>query len=153
MLKYYNELVYFVHKMVGDKQYATDIIQEAYTKALETSRTTLIENERAYLYKVAKNIVIDQSRKKKETIPYEEEEYTIPAQDQPEEIFLEKNNQELLLKALNTLPKRSKQAFALHVLEGYTKKEIAKIMGISVNATQKYIVRATQKISEYIEKS
>jgi RNA polymerase sigma-70 factor (ECF subfamily) len=41
----------------------------------------------------------------------------------------------------------------LHVLEGYTKKEIAKIMGISVNATQKYIVRATQKISEYIEKS
>ncbi|MFA7570485.1 MAG: sigma factor [Sulfurimonadaceae bacterium] len=65
MLKYYNELVYFVHKMVGDKQYATDIIQEAYTKALETSRTTLIENERAYLYKVAKNIVIDQSRKKK----------------------------------------------------------------------------------------
>ncbi|MFA7570486.1 MAG: sigma-70 family RNA polymerase sigma factor [Sulfurimonadaceae bacterium] len=77
----------------------------------------------------------------------------MPAQDQPEEIFLEKNNQELLLKALNTLPKRSKQAFALHVLEGCTKKEIAKIMGISVNATQKYIVRATQKISEYIEKS
>ena len=37
MLKYYKELVFFVQKLVGDKELAMDITQETYSKTLEKS--------------------------------------------------------------------------------------------------------------------
>ena len=63
MLKYYNELLYYAQCMVRNKDVACDIIQEAYVKTLEKSKKITIENERAFLYKVTKNIVIDEVRK------------------------------------------------------------------------------------------
>lgn len=54
MLKYYDELIYFALKQVGDKEKAKDIIQETYSKVLEIKEKFKINNERAYLYKIAK---------------------------------------------------------------------------------------------------
>lgn len=153
MVKYYNELVYYIQRMIGDKEQAVDIIQETYTKTLEKSKKTDIKNERAFLYKVARNIVIDDYRKQKNKIflSYEEEDFRIPKEDQPEEIALEKVKEEILLEALDTLPKHLKQAFVLHIFDGYSKKEIAKIMNISLNSSQKYVINASKKLASYIE--
>ena len=49
MLKYYDELIYFALKQVGDKEKAKDIIQETYSKVLEIKEKFKINNERAYL--------------------------------------------------------------------------------------------------------
>lgn len=65
MLKYYDELVYYVQKMTNDKQLALEIIQETYAKTLEKQKDTTIENERAFLYKVARNLTFDYSKKEK----------------------------------------------------------------------------------------
>lgn len=154
MLKYYKELVYFVQKMVGDREQAIEIIQETYVKTIEKSKEITIENERAFLYKVARNIVIDQSRKdkNKEFIEYEEEEYFCSKDEEPDEIVLENVKEELLLEALETLPKHLKQVFVLHVFEGFTKKQIATMMNLNLNSVQKYVITATTKLTEYIEK-
>jgi RNA polymerase sigma-70 factor, ECF subfamily len=154
MLEYYKELVYFAQKMVGNKDQAVEIIQETYVKTIEKSKETTIENERAFLYKVARNIVIDQSRKdkNKEFIEYEEEEYFCSENEQPDEIVLENVKEELLLEALETLPKHLKQVFVLHIFEGFTKKQIATMMNLNLNSVQKYVITATTKLTEYIEK-
>jgi len=153
MLKYYKELVYFVQKMVGDRELAMDITQETYAKTIEKSKDMTIENERAFLYKVARNIVIDQSRKYKNRsfIPYEEEDYCSPHHEQPDEIALENVKEQLLLEALDSLPKHLKQVFVLHVIEGYSKKEIAVMINLHLNSVQKYIISATTKLTEYIQ--
>lgn len=153
MVKYYNELIYYVQKLTNDKEKSTDIIQETYTKTLEKSKNSNIENERAFLYKVARNLVIDQSRKKKkiQKIEFEEHEHSIPKTEQPEDIALNYSRKRELKNIINTLPTRSKQAFVLHVLKGYSRQEIAKIMGISVNAVQKHITRGTKKLQEQID--
>ncbi len=152
MLKYYKELVFFVQKLVGDKELAMDITQETYIKTLEKSKEMFIENERAFLYKVARNIAIDLSRKDKNRvfIAYEEEDYCCQKKEEPQEIALEEYKQELLLKALDTLPKHLKHVFVLHVMEGYSKKEIASMMNLNINSVQKYIINATAKLTEYI---
>ncbi len=153
MLKYYKELVFFVQKLVGDKELAIDITQETYIKTLEKSKESPIQNERAFLYKVARNIAIDLSRKEKNRhfIAYEEEEYCCEKQELPYEMVLENAKQEMLLKALETLPKHLKQVFVLHVIEGYSKKEIAAMMHLNLNSVQKYIINATAKLSDYIQ--
>jgi len=153
MLKYYNELTYYIQRMIGDKEKATDIIQETYTKAIEKSRQIDIKNERAFLYKVARNIAIDECRKsnRREIITYEEGDYSIPKEEQPDEITLENVKEEILIEALNSLPKRLKQVFVLHVFDGYSKKQIAKMLDIKENSAQKYVIHATEKLSEYIQ--
>lgn len=153
MLQYYKEIKYYIQKLVGDKEYAVDLVQETYTKVIASSRNKTIKNERAFLYKVAKNTVIDESRKQKsaQNIIYEEEEHVAPRQEQPEEIVFKDNRAVYLQTIIDTLPSRSKQAFVLHVIQDYSRQEIADIMGISTNAVQKHITRATEKIKEKID--
>lgn len=153
MTKHYKNLLYYIQRMVGDKEEAIDIIQEAYAKALEKARVLEIKNEKAFLYKIARNLVIDQARKNqiREIITYEEEDFSIPKNEQPDEIVLENVKEELLLEALNNLPKHLKQVFILHVFEGLEKKEIAIMMNLNLNTIQKYVINATAKLIEYIQ--
>ena len=150
MTKYYDELVYYVQKMIGDKDKASDIIQETYIKTLEKSKNLEIENTRAFLYRVAKNIVIDKIRKNKKTkhIDYAESVFVSPTNEQPDEIVIANDDYENLIKLVDTLPLRCKEAFVLHNIEGYSRKEIASMMGITVSAVEKLIIRATKKLQE-----
>lgn len=152
MLEYYKEILNYIQRMIGDKESARDVTQEAYIRVLEIDSKTKIDNKRAYLYKIARNIVFDESKKNKNktNVLYEEENHFIPKEEQPEEIINKANEQKLLMEAINTLPARNKQAFVLHVIKGYSRKEIAKIMGISTNAVEKNITRASMKIKEII---
>ncbi|MCT7910234.1 RNA polymerase sigma factor [Arcobacter lacus] len=153
MIQYYQELLYYVQKMVGDKEKAKDIIQESYSRMLDIDKITPIENKRAFLYKLARNIVFDIARKDKHllSIEYYEEAYNIPQEQQPDELLLEENQQEILFEILDTIPAKNAQAFILHVFEGFNRKEIASKMGISVSAVEKHIIRATEKIKEKLE--
>lgn len=148
MIQYYQELVYYVQRMVGDRDKAKDIIQEAYSRLLYVNKNSNIDNERAYLYKTSRNIVIDQSRKEKsssETL-YEEEEHSIPQEEQPQEQVVQSNQYEQMMKIVQSLPPKCQQAFILHVIEGYSRKEISSKMGISIAAVEKNILRASEKI-------
>ena len=152
MLVYYKDIFNFVTKLVGDKETAKDITQEAYAKCIELDSNK--EINRSFLYKVAKNIVIDESRKNKKIsqIEFQEEIYSIPKDEQPDEIVLETNQYENLMKVVETLPNRSKEAFLLHTIDGYSRKEIAFMMGISPNAVEKHIIRATKNLQEKLTK-
>ncbi|AOO66508.1 RNA polymerase sigma factor [Sulfurospirillum halorespirans] len=153
MLKYYKELVYFVQKMVGDRELAMDITQETYAKTIEKSKDVIIENERAFLYKVARNIVIDATRREKNRtfIAYEEEHHCCNAHEQPDAIVFESLKDAMLVEALGALPRHLKHVFVLHVIEGYSKKEIASMLNLNLNSVQKYIISATAKLTEYIQ--
>lgn len=153
MVQYYQELLYYVQKMVGDKEKAKDIIQETYSRMLDIDKVTPIENKRAFLYKLARNIVFDLARREKHSfsIEYFEEEHNIPEYEQPEEILFEESDQELLFEILDTIPPKNAQAFILHVFEGFSRKEIASKMGLSTAAVEKHIIRATEKIKKKLE--
>lgn len=154
MLKYYNELIYFAQKQVGDKEKAKDIIQETYSKVLEIREKFEINNERAYLYKIAKNIVINQAleNQKLQTTIYEENIHLSPISEQPEEILIQEDQEKIFMQIINDLPQRAKEAFILYTIDGYSRKEIAQILGISSNAVEKLIKRATIKVEEELEK-
>lgn len=153
MLEYYKEIVHYVFKLIGDKESAKDITQETYVKVIELNPNK--EINRSFLYKVAKNIVIDESRKNKKisNIEYQEEIFSISKDEQPDEIAIKTNQYENLMKIVDTLPSRSKEAFLLHTIDGYSRKEIASMMGISQNAVEKHIIRATKKLQEKLIKA
>jgi RNA polymerase sigma-70 factor (ECF subfamily) len=154
MLKYYNELLYFAQKLVGNKDAAKDLVQEAYSRVLKKDGQKKIHNERAYLYKITKNLVVDEAIKNQQLAPtmYEENMHFSPKSEQPEEILIQEDQEEVLMRIIEKLPQRASQAFILHTIDGYSRKEIAQIMGVTSNAVEKLIKRASLKIEAELQK-
>ncbi|RXK00665.1 RNA polymerase subunit sigma [Arcobacter sp. CECT 8989] len=155
MLDYYKEVLNYVQRLTGDKEKAKDITQESYTRIIEIEEKNQIKNPRAYLYKMAKNLLIDESRRNKNIfkVDYEEANFTIPKEQQPEELFYKQTQYIELLDLVQNLPKRSKQAFTLHVIQGFTRKEVAHKMNINISTVEKHITNATLKIKNRLEKA
>ena len=153
MLEYYKELLYYIRNKISNKDYAQDIVQETYIKIISIQNEQEVINQRALLYKIAKNIIIDKARKNKDIkeIPYEENEY-ISKTKEPDELAIEQNQQKILMQELKKLPPKRKEAFVLHILEDYSKDEVAKMMNISVQAVEKHISRATIELKEKLRK-
>src|SRR3989344_8270173 len=64
--KYSDDIFRYCYYRVFDRDKAKDVVQDAYCrtwKYVKDGKT--IENMRAFLYRTAKNIIIDDSRKKK----------------------------------------------------------------------------------------
>ncbi|MGE4444783.1 MAG: RNA polymerase sigma factor [Candidatus Altimarinota bacterium] len=146
--------MYFAQKQVGDREKAKDIIQETYIKLLEIKDKYNINNERAYLYKIAKNIVINEvlQNQKMPSTEYEENFHISPTSEQPEEVLMKEDQEKIFMQILEDLSPRVKQAFILYTIDGYSRKEIAKILDITSNAVEKLIKRATIKIEEELAK-
>lgn len=153
MVEHYKELLYYITKKVSNKDYAQDIVQETYTKVISLPKENLINNKRAFLFKVAKNLIIDNARKNSliNEVEYNENDILNKSKE-VEEIVLEENRQEVLMRELNKLPEKRKEAFVLYVLEGYSKEKIASIMGISFSAASKHISRASIELKEKMQR-
>lgn len=153
MIQYYKELLFFIKSRIPNKDYAQDIVQESYMKAIALQNSQEILNKRALLYKIAKNLMIDKARKNfnLQEVLYEEHEY-IAKTVEPEEVLLEQDRQKTLMRALQTLPQKRKEAFVLHVLEGYSRDEVSQMMGISIDAVEKHLSRASIELKEKIKR-
>ena len=154
MLSYYKELFAYIQKLVHDKEYAKDITQETYMRTIEANSNSTIDNKRAFLYRVAKNIIIDQARKSKKNsfIDFEEEKH-ISKDEQAEELTIKLNENQVLLEEIKKLPQKRRQVFVLHIIEGYSRKEISQLLNITIGAVEKHISRASLQIKESLEKN
>ena len=60
---YYRELVCFLNARLGNRQVAEDVVHDAYLRVLERTSDAPIEQPRAFLYRTALNLVIDDHRR------------------------------------------------------------------------------------------
>lgn len=73
--------------------------------------------------------------------------------EQPElEIDNDEVSLKFLLKIIQELPDRYRMVFNLYVMDGYSHKEIAELMEISVGTSKSNLARARQGLKEKIEK-
>jgi RNA polymerase sigma-70 factor (ECF subfamily) len=154
MIKHYDEISYYIQKLTGDKTLAKDLTQETYVKVLEINKNSDTTIQKAYLYKIAQNLVIDKVRRDKILIqtPYEDECNFTCLNDSPEDIISNELRKKKLKECIKNLSTQNKKAFILHYYKGYSRKEISEILEISVNAVEKNITRAVLKIKEQMKK-
>ncbi|MCT7496249.1 RNA polymerase sigma factor [Aliarcobacter cryaerophilus] len=111
MLKHYKEINLYLQKLTGDKVLAKDLTQETYTKFLEVIKT--VDNiSKSYLYKIAKNLVIDKVRRDKLLIqtPFEEDYHSVYKQDSIEETLLNESRKTYLKECIKNLPPQQKKS-------------------------------------------
>jgi RNA polymerase sigma factor (sigma-70 family) len=132
----------FIRKRVGDPAEAEDILQDVFYEFVEEYRLPeSIEQASAWLFRVARNRIIDRFRKKKEVSLSEtddEEEYrldlALPSPDAgPEAEYARAVLLDALREALDELPADQREVFVAHELDGHSFKELAAQSGVAIN--------------------
>ncbi len=145
MENYYRELVSFLCVRLGSRQVAEDVAHDAYVRVLERHGEQQIEYPRAFLYRTALNLVIDDHRRSqvRHNEPLEvldtDEAFRSPAPCQRMDMD---RRLELMQQALGELSPGCRDSFLLRKLEGLSHQQIAERLGISRSLVEKNIVNA-----------
>ncbi|WP_171552822.1 sigma-70 family RNA polymerase sigma factor [Acinetobacter sp. Ac_5812] len=134
----------WLRQKLGNTDQAADLVQDTFIKLLQTRDELFgIKEPRAYLTSIAKNLLIDQVRRKKIEQAYldglSQMEYMLDGVASPEEQMHIIQALDQMCKALEDVSAKAQQAFILHYLEGYTHKETAEQLGVSTKMIQKYL--------------
>src|SRR5712671_4225906 len=147
----------FIRRRVRDPSDAEDILQDVLHEFVQAYRLPEpIEQVSAWLFRVARNRIIDRFRKKRDRLTIEmieesEEgasEYqldlALPALDAgPEAVYARSVLLETLQQALDELPTDQREVFVAHELEGRRFKDMALQSGAGINtllARKRYAV-------------
>jgi RNA polymerase sigma factor (sigma-70 family) len=136
----------FIRRRVPDPRDAEDILQEVFSELVEANRLLMpIDHVTGWLFRVARNRIIDLFRKKKPesfsdaTVEDDDGEFLLledllPSPDAgPEALYARGVLLDELELALDELPEEQREVFVGHELEGLSFKEIAADTGVSVN--------------------
>ena len=150
--KYYKAMALLAFRIVGKEQVAEDVAQEVITK-LWQQRVELLDEAkvRAWLYTSVRNLSIDRLRRTHLStvsmgdVHMEHHEYQLS--ENSEEPFFTEEVYRQLFEAIDELPPQQRQIF-LHNMEGRRIKDIAEIMGISVNTVKTQRQRGIKTLRE-----
>jgi RNA polymerase sigma factor (sigma-70 family) len=136
----------FIRRRVPDPRDVEDILQDVFCELVEANRLLMpIEHVTGWLFRVARNRIIDLFRKKKpesfsdaavadedgELLRFED---LLPSPDDgPEALYARNVLLDELELAIDELPEEQREVFVAHELEGRSFKEMAAEMGVSVN--------------------
>jgi RNA polymerase sigma factor (sigma-70 family) len=137
----------FIRRRVADESEAEDILQDVFYELIEAYRLMKpIEQVGAWLYRVARNRIIDGFRKKKPEPfsptkdPNSEDgaslslEELLPSPDAgPEAAYARAILLDELEAAVDELSEDQREVFLAHELDGFSFKEISAETGVSVN--------------------
>ena len=148
---YHDTLVRYLTRRLGDRDWAEEVAQETFVRALRQETMT---NERAWLFTFANNLVRDEARKDSRrrrhlTMLYEEEkERTV----EPEESAMERAQDAAMARAaVDGLVERDRLALLMKE-EGLDYSEIASALGMSVGSIGTTLARARRRLVEQYER-
>jgi RNA polymerase sigma factor (sigma-70 family) len=160
----------FIRKRVSDSGEAEDILQDVFFELIEAYRLMKpIEQVTAWLFRVARNRIIDLFRKRKpgslnEPVSGEDGDDTLedllPSPDEgPEAAYARTILFDALEEALEELPAEQREVFIAHELFGQSFKELSAETGLSINTLLSrkryavlYLRRRLQSIYDNISK-
>ncbi len=135
------------------RELAKDLAQETFIKTWEyIAKGGKVQNIRAFLYRVARNLIIDESRKKRMfSLDLLREKGFDPAVSMEEEIQSHAGVRDVM-KFLSDLEPKYREVIILRFVEDMSPKEIAEAIGESENNISVRLHRAIKKVRELIEK-
>ncbi len=135
----------FLAHFFSDSQDIEDVAQEAYLRAYVAEQQKEIEQPKAYLFRIAKNLALTKLTKKSEKITdYIEEcgaSVVIECGAAADSEVEAQESLGLYCDAVAALPEKCRQVFLLRKVHGLAHKEIAERMSLSVSSVEKYLLR------------
>ncbi|WP_439889109.1 sigma-70 family RNA polymerase sigma factor [Pseudomonas sp. MBLB4123] len=122
-------LVQSAGALLGCSARAEDVVQDAFLKLWENGEQLAIDDALKYLFRTVRNLCIDRLRRLALEGRYQAEDALLaelPAPTpSPERSALGRLGWQRLVEALGELPARTREAFTMSQLEGYSQREVA----------------------------
>lgn len=142
----------------SNKETALDITQDTFIKTWQyLQKGEEVENIRAFLYRVAKNLIIDYRRKKKSSSLDQILEAGTDFTEQPnvleekEDDFDRERDKEKILKTIDKIDEKYKEILLMRYVEEMSIKEIGDILEKSQNHISVMIHRGVEKLKKLLK--
>lgn len=151
------ELHRFLLARTGNPAEADDLLHDMWIRLADVPSGP-IANGRAYLYRVANNMVLDKVRERARRsardrawhgVQYGQTEAGQDAADlraDAERTLIEREETAQLASAIANLPEGARRAFRLHKIDGLSHAEVAARLGISRSGVEKHIALAMRHL-------
>ncbi|HKX79530.1 MAG TPA: RNA polymerase sigma factor [Novosphingobium sp.] len=140
-----------LRRVVSRSHDVDDLVAECMTRAYANGDIRRTQSGKAFLFQIARNLLIDEARREKiVSLELVAELDVLQADNRTEEALHARDELRHLQAILDTLPAQCRRAFMLRRVHGKSVKEIAEEMGLSVFTVDKHLTRAAVKIMQAI---
>ena len=145
--QYADGLFRFAFASLRNREQAEDVVQESFARVWERLNTVDFAKAKSYLFTTAHHAVIDEARHQQR---FASMESPLPADAKTaEDPYPDVND--ILQKALATLPETQRNALILRDYEGYSYQEIGDITGMSEAQVKVNIFRARTALKNQLK--
>ena len=149
--KYAKELHDYLYYKFGDRLNPNDKAQEAFVKLWENCKKVRPSSARAYLYKVANNMMLNEIKHQKVVLRYQQEKPRAHTNEDPEFLMEEEEYLKKYEAALSNLTEEQRVAFLLNKVEGKKHGEIAEMLGVTRKVVEYRIYSAFDALKSALE--
>lgn len=138
-------LVRFFLRRCDNREEAEDLAQDVLLSVLSGRRWASPEHARRYIFRAAANRWLDRQRRavtRGISVAWDDEDSPCGEELTPERVSMAGQELECLASALAELSERTRDVFMLVRLERMKQGVVAEMLGISVSAVEKHLVKA-----------
>jgi RNA polymerase sigma-70 factor, ECF subfamily len=144
----------YVRRLVGSREIAEDIVQEAYLRTYQ--HVERVEVPRAFLFSTARNLAADARRHnrvaKTDMVGDFDASGVVSESASLEAELLADEQSRLLKEAIERLSPKCRAAFTLKVFHACSYREIAQRLNLSPKTVEKHIARALRETHAYLRR-
>ena len=150
--RHLKSISHYAYRLLGNQKDTQDITQEVFLRLWINAQKWNTEKSKltTWLHRIAHNLCIDYLRKhtRMQTQDSFDDEAADSSSNNEESTEETNDKTKLLREALSALPENQRSALSLCHYQGFSNKEAAAIMNISVKALESAIARAKRSLRE-----
>jgi len=149
--RYYQRITDFAMRHLSRKADAEDVTQETFIRVWRKARDWQDRQlpPHSWLYRITYNLCIDELRKRKPETDVDAQ-YDLSTDDSPENNVYQLQKDKLLAAAFTTLSHAQRTAIVLCNYQGFSNKDAASVMDITVEALESLLVRGRAKLRKQL---
>ena len=151
-----DDIEVFIVRRIGDAHTAADLTQETFIRFANQPQASAIGNVRGYLFKIARNLVLDHfrtaNRRQTYTVPNEHLHGVADPSASAEQEVAMREKVAVMRRAISELPPVTQRIFRLNRLEGLSYKQVALKLQISESSVQKHLTLALEHAMERLNR-
>lgn len=153
--QYYDLLFRYIYHHIGNRLTAEDLTSDVFRNLLEQLKQGRgpTQSLKAWLYRVAHNLMVDELRRGK----YRQHDELDENQQTPDlhigDQVQKSIEEQTLLKAINSLTEKQRDVISLKFMFGLENEEIAQVLGINIGTVKALQFRGLQALRRYLEKA
>ena len=150
-----SSLMRFATRYFRRPQEIEDVVQDAFVKVIEAQHQRTIDSPKAYLYRTTHNLALNQLDRSAYKLTDALNDVVLDSDRMRtstlEEQFESQQKFELFCRAVRQLPVKCQRVYILRRVYGFSQKEVAERLGISIKTVEAHLTKAIVRCTDYME--